>query len=285
MTSLLKKADLDWDVELQSLHTKDGKLVQNRRALVRTDTKEILDVVGPKYIPTQNREVFKFFDDFASKNSLELVHAGTTNGGQLVYAQAKLPEKIVLPGNDESEAYLILSHPHQWGKALNILFSTVRLVCQNRLTMAMNNSIGDRVRMSHLRAFDLTMQDNAGLVLDQAKHQIGNYKDVANLLRKHKCSDEDAQAYYATLFQPNIKQIDSETKFNRTVDTLMELRETQPGAKMGAGSWWQSFNAVTYFVDHVQGRDPTIKEHRTVFGQGAATKRKALSLAETYVTA
>jgi hypothetical protein len=73
----------------------------------------------------------------------------------------------------------------------------------------------------------------------------------------------------------------------RTVNRLIEIVDTQPGADMktSKGTWWGAFNAVTYYVDHKAGRNRDASLTSAWFGPRAALKRKALNLAVEYAEA
>ena len=50
-------AGLDYDVRLINLTTTDGTPVPQKRAVIRTDTNDVLGVVGGNYVPVQNKNV------------------------------------------------------------------------------------------------------------------------------------------------------------------------------------------------------------------------------------
>ena len=56
-------AGLDYDVTLTALTTIHGTPVPKRRAVVRTDSNQVLGVVSPSYTPIQNRACFNFLDE------------------------------------------------------------------------------------------------------------------------------------------------------------------------------------------------------------------------------
>ena len=59
----------------------------------------------------------------------------------------------------------------------------------------------------------------------------------------------------------------------------------QPGANMSEGTWWSALNAVTYYADHVAGRDRNAALRSAWFGSKATMKRNALDLATEYAKA
>src|ERR1051326_1240365 len=61
----IQAAGLDYKVKLKPVKTivnRKHKVVPNTFATVRTDTSEILGVVGSRYEPIQNKDAFSFFD-------------------------------------------------------------------------------------------------------------------------------------------------------------------------------------------------------------------------------
>jgi hypothetical protein len=50
---------------------------------------------------------------------------------------AKLPESIVLPGEDKLDTYLLFSNSHDGSLPIDIRLTTVRVVCNNTLSIAL----------------------------------------------------------------------------------------------------------------------------------------------------
>lgn len=58
------------------------------------------------------------------------------------------------------------------------------------------------------------------------------------------------------------------------------LLETAPGQSEIRGStWFKAFNSVTFYLDHIAGRNPDTRADSALFGKGATIKNKALNLA------
>jgi hypothetical protein len=60
---------------------------------------------------------------------------------------------------------------------------------------------------------------------------------------------------------------------------LKELFETQPGVQYGRGSYWQAYNAITYWLDHERGRNDENRLNASWFGDGQQIRDRALKLA------
>ena len=87
----MEAAQLDYEVNLAEMTTTDGVSVPGRKAVVRTDTHDVLGVVGDRYQPIQNAECFSFLDAVVADGSLRYETAGALRKGEKVWMLAKLP--------------------------------------------------------------------------------------------------------------------------------------------------------------------------------------------------
>jgi hypothetical protein len=72
---------------------------------------------------------------------------------------------------------------------------------------------------------------------------------------------------------------------NRPSRSILDLIVTQPGADFRPDSMWNTYNAVTYFVDHERGRTADSGLNEAMFGAGRDLKRDALELAVMHAAA
>ena len=75
-------AGLDYEVRLASLVTGNGVPVPQRKAVVRSDSQQVLGVVGNSYVPIQNRECFGFLDAVVADGGLRYHTAGALGPGR-----------------------------------------------------------------------------------------------------------------------------------------------------------------------------------------------------------
>jgi hypothetical protein len=80
----IEAAGLDYLAELKRIQTTDGTPVPQRKAVVRSDTKDILGVVGKAYLPVQNFQAFGFLDAVVADGSLRYHTAGALGKGERV---------------------------------------------------------------------------------------------------------------------------------------------------------------------------------------------------------
>ena len=286
---MIEAAGLNWTVSRRPVfvpqepgfdHTEGTLTTTEFGMLVRDSDNRILGPCGRNYIPAQNEEVFGFFNKFVESGDMTMGTAGSLDNGRQVWGLANIKQGFKLPGGDEVQGHLLISHPHQWGKSLTIMFTPVRVVCNNTLTMALGQQ-GERFRMPHVKAFDAEVVAAAEQALGLASEQLESFEEQSKFLAGKQYNDDQFDRFLAQLFQPAliVDNTVDRTQFNRTCETVHELVHTQPGAKMSEGSWWSALNAVTYYVDHKAGRNRDTSLQSAWFGPRAATKRKALQLA------
>src|SRR5207247_5009721 len=93
----IQAAGLDFTVKLKPVKTvinRKQKFLPNTFATVRTDTSEVLGVVGSRYSPIQNKDAFGFFDALVGSNESCYHTAGALGKGERIWILAKLPSYI-----------------------------------------------------------------------------------------------------------------------------------------------------------------------------------------------
>ena len=284
---MMDKAGLNWSVEKENLVTVSGKPIAGKQALIRSTDGKVLDVVGDDWNPVQNEEAFQFFSEYVLAGDMEMNTAGSLKGGRNVWALAKVKESFTILGEDQVDSYLLFSNPHQYGKAIDVRFTPIRVVCNNTLTMSLNSASKNQVKLNHRSVFDA---DTVKTTLGIAHEKFGKYKEMAEFLASKKFSVESLIKYYNDVF-PHTYNKDKGTSITKaddltkTAKAAMEVLHTQPGANLGEGTWWQAFNSVTYLTDHKMGRSADTRMESAWFGINQARKVKAANLAVEYANA
>lgn len=289
---MLEAAGLNWNVKKHGLIVNELDTALNSHyALVRDTDSKILGICGPDYQPTQNEETFDFFTRFCKAGDMTMETAGSLQEGKRVWGLAKIKGGFMLKGQDEVEGYILLDNPHIWGKSLQIMFTPIRVVCNNTLTQALNGADMERTfRMSHDRVFNDDIKKAAEEKVGLAMASLNVFKEQAEFLASKKCNDKAAIEFFARLTSPNdvgtLLDLSengelSRADLGRTANKLIDILHTQPGAdlKTSKGTYWGAFNAVTYYYDHVAGVNPDKRLTSAWFGAAANRKRHALNLA------
>lgn len=279
-SDMMALAGLDWQVkEVDTFIEWEGqKVVTNKKALVRDIDGHILTHIGENWKPVQNSEAFDFFHDFVEAGDMHMNTAGSLKDGRIIWALAKVNESFELfGGKDRVDSYLLFSNPHEYGKCIDIRFTPIRVVCNNTLTLSLGSATKNAVRINHRREFDA---DEVKQTMGIASSKMSKYKEMAEHLTQFRYNDTTLDEYLMTMFGTKTsKKGETEPQLTRTGNHVKELMDTQPGAEFGEGTWWQAYNAATYYYDHLAGRSADTRLDSAWFGANQKNKVKALEKA------
>lgn len=259
---MLVAANLDWKVEKhpQFIEINGQKIETGQKALVRDSDNSILTYVSDGWEPVQNHEAFEFFQEFVHAGNMKMHTAGSLKMGRRVWGLAKIEDDFEILGKDKIESYLLFSNPHEYGKSVDIRFTSVRVVCNNTITMALNGKSDIMVKLNHSRKFDADM---AKRTMGLAHNKTEQFKEAAEFLSSKRFNEQTIRTYFDELFPKKDEKklpesitslLNVNETLSRTGQKVYDLLETQPGAEFGEGTWWQALNAVTYATNHVLGR-------------------------------
>lgn len=273
---MMKAAGVDWKVNKVETYAAvpdgaDTKYIPTgMQALVRETDGKVLTQVGTGWNPVQNEEAFSFFEEFVKTGDMQMDTAGSLKDGQIVWALADIKDGFTLFGGDEVKGYLLFSNPHIYGKTVDIRFCLQRVVCNNTLTMALNEKNQPSVRVNHRSQFD---PERVKEVLGLSHNRVEKFKQAAEYLGSKSFIQSDLENYFGRVFGFSQKE---DKKLSRTAEKALEIVETQPGAEYKPGTYWQAFNAVTYMTDHELGRSNDTRLTSSWFGTNAKKKLDAL---------
>ena len=276
-TQMLQKAGLDWTVRKVPAYADVAgqRVAVGRSALVRDSDDSILDVVSDDWNVLQNAEAFEFFHDFVANGDMEMHTAGSLRDGQLVWALAKVNDGFELFKGDQVDSYLLFSNPHKYGWSIDVRFTPIRVVCNNTLTLSLNTSSKNFVKVSHRRQFDGDMvKETLGI----AKEKLATYREMAQFLGGKRYTAPKLVEYFKNVF-PVTGGPEKKKEMSISASKALDVIHTQPGAQFAEGSWWSAFNTVTYMVDHKLGRSQDNRLTSAWFGNGKKVKADALELA------
>lgn len=144
----IEQGGLNYGVERTQVFAEVGgqKIALPYYSNYRTDINDIFDgIVTDRYQILQNVEAFDFFDSFLIEEGNEAIitTAGALGKGETIFITAKLPEYIRI-GNSEDviENFLLLTNSHDVGSPVQVMFTPVRVVCNNTLNAALRGNKG-----------------------------------------------------------------------------------------------------------------------------------------------
>ena len=283
----IRAAKLDWEVVKQPMFVRVGddlRLVKDKFVMMRADQIKqgpYFGIVSSGYTPLQNSEAFQFFDDIVGEGAAIYHTAGALGDGERIWILARLPENIRVVGDDICKKYLLLSNSHDGQSSVQIKFTPVRVVCQNTLTLALNQ--GPTLRVSHTR----NMRQN----MDRARELLGiitkRYKGIAESFQQMAAVRMDQSklfVYYKMVF-PDPKDTKDEAGLKRAIELrrsaeVLYTKGAGNDARGVANTLWAAYNGITEMVDHpaIGGGTSRLLNH-IWFGDGYLVKARAYTAA------
>jgi phage/plasmid-like protein (TIGR03299 family) len=288
---MIRAAGLDWGVELRP--ARGAKQINSkgeysryeviRMPRERTEEVEVLlGVVSRRYQPLQNVEAFEFFDPLIGEKKAYFETAGALGQGDRIWVMARMPDAMQIVPGDECLKYLLLSNTHTGEGSVIAKFTSVRVVCQNTLMMAMEDGQkAYRVRHSKMMQFRL---DELAEFLAITQKVFLQAEECFRSLAKIKMVGDRLDSYFEAVFPRSEAQKKKGLKPDRW-SFLKDIFEGQPDLQLPRvrGTLWGAYNAVTCFEDYKQPQQEELQDQRlerTWFGGGADIKLRALDKAQ-----
>jgi len=293
----LESLGLDWEVVERTLWVEGDKdmapstmnAVDSHKALVRSDTKEPLGVVGANWCPMQNRTLAAIADSLGEGD--EQVHcdtAGSLKGGKAVFIG--LRGETTIMGGDETYQYLLLANRHDGMGSLRIHPTATRVVCMNTYAGSEADShLGYAWR--HTAGLKLR-QDEIISVLKAWRGRMSAIKAEADTLAALDVNSERVSAIMVAVYEAttrlkiptNPTTAVEQRRLIRATDAIAYMQkvfdtERSQGSKP---SVWLAANSTTNWIQHVHGRlDGDNRTASCVLGTKAVETAQAMRIAQT----
>ena len=291
----LEAAGLDYEVELQELST-PNVVCESHKAIVRTDTQDVLGVVGNNYEPLQNKDAFRFFDALVKDKTALYETAGALKGGRQIWLLAKIQGQIDILKNDPINKYFLLTNSHDGLRAVAGRITPIRVVCDNTLTAAMGRKVREEIRIVH-RGNVADRLEFAGQLLAKVGAYYDELSEVYRKFAKVHMKEKQMRTYIAEALRPyggvkteqealEIAKLQEEegmsVRLQTEVNNVLTLVENGRGTDIKGvrGTLWGTYNAITEYVDH--HKTPRSGDEGRVqyigFGTGKMVKDAALKI-------
>jgi len=283
-----QQAGMDWEIRETPVRFITGtagnlgaiESFPDNKVLFRSDTNAPLSVVSQRYQVVQPREILEFYRDLTEISGFELETAGILKGGRKFWALARTGQSGTLKGKDVSRGYVLLATACDGTLATTAQFTSIRVVCNNTLAIALGKNDG-AVKVPHSTRFD------AEAVKKQLGISVSGWKtfmDSMKALSERKMKNAEAQRFFLQVFTDTSSNVRSTGTTNESAMakalSLYEGRGKGATLPSAQGTAYGLLNAVTEFVDHERrARSTDYRLDSAWFGQGAAIKERALKQA------
>ncbi len=290
--------------------------------LIREDNGRDLAHCSNRFHIHQNDEIIGGLAKLAEIGNIKITHGGAIDGGARVFLHGSINKQfdagVSKKLKDIVRLDFTLSGSHRPGHPSLFNAMGMRLSCLNGAVMTGEKA---GFRLTHLSDFKQVKQEEMEAFVQAMILEFETFEQKAKRLRATALNTEQTQCYVTELVQPDLLKAiaakegpvenltgaqilenvmtkdksrntlsqlisgdlkDEDLKVDRTVKQILNVVDTQPGAELAKATAWAAYNAVTYFVDHVRGRDNDASVVSALAGPGAKLKARALTLAVDY---
>ncbi|HTM93161.1 MAG TPA: DUF932 domain-containing protein [Flavisolibacter sp.] len=305
----IRFAGLDYTVEKRKLFTYDSENqngnpdtgiiipeihVPDYYATLRTDTEQVLGVVGKEYQVVQNEDAFSFFDAVVGgSDGIQYETSGALGKGERIFITAKLPAYIKVGSDDLIEQYLFLTTSHDGYGSITAAFTPVRVVCNNTLNAALKNC-SNSVKIRHT-ANAKERLEGAHKVMG-ISYRLSEYLEGAfNHWTKVRITDGQVKKLIQLAMVPNkevFQKLQSgnvdelSTHYTNVCDAAYEYAVSNPSQQLETtkGTVFGAYNAITGYFQNVRTyKDDEAKLKSLLFGGTAQLRtERAFHLCEDF---
>ena len=277
-----RQAGMDWKIEEAEVRYIAGNnaigiihAFPQQKVLYRSDNRTPLSVVSKRFQVVQPGQILEFYRDLTANSGFKLETAGVLRKGRKFWALARTGQSSTLKGRDKVDGYLLLATSCDGTMATTAQFTSVRVVCNNTLSIALGKAAG-AIKVPHRSQFDPdVVKRQLGITVSSWDGFVARMKalverpvdpdSVEGLLRR-----------VLTYTGPDGKA----TVVNE--QAMASVRALYEGGGRGAmmassrGTAWGLLNSVTEFVDHHRrARSDDHRRDAAWFGPGAQIKQRA----------
>src|SRR5215207_7021033 len=274
---------LNFTVEKQPLFDKNSVAVA-AWGTFRTDTGAFLGAVGESYTVLPHAKGFEMVDALvASVDGAHYETAGALGKGEVIWglADLNLPLRV---GDDVSKNYLLFWTSYDASAAHSYGLTSVRVVCQNTLRMALSGKSAQLLKVRHTKSGAQRLKE-AHLALQTLSTDIKTVEEKLTFLAQRTMTRDATVTILDRLFPKTEREdgrTESSTRRENVLADILSLyesndRNTFPEQR---GTAYNMLNAVTNYVDHsrtARGGE-TGRFESALFGHGNRLKGQALEV-------
>lgn len=228
-----------------------GQFIPSKLANIRSDTLDVLGIVGAGYPALQHEDAFAFIDDLLGEG-VRFECAGTLWGGRRVWMLARLPESVKILG-DVIEPYMLFYNGHDGSAGVNICMTPVRAECQNLINFALATA-NRKWSARHSGDLSLKMEDARNALGLASKYLVELGAEADRLAQERLGPDDWTDVVSQLLPVPVAKEgrQQRESTVERIKERQHDLWQMMMAPDLDRLRWtkWGALNAVADYADH-----------------------------------
>lgn len=217
----IRLAGLDWDVIPKSIYDEFGRELPGYKVNMRSSDNKALGIVTDRYKIVQNREAFAFTDALLG-NGIQYETAGSLASGKRIWLLARMEDRLM--AEEQMENYLVFTNTHDGTGAIRVACTSVRVVCQNTLNLALNQASR---HWSCVHKGDIQSKlDEARFTLASAERYMEALEEEFGELKLKKVTEKQVKDMTETLLQIEFKDLyQKAVKSGKVVEFKEALRQ------------------------------------------------------------
>lgn len=268
----MEKGQLGWQVEEKPMYV-DNRVVPNKKALVRTDTGDVLGVVSNQYKPVQPRAMLQTFSMAVNNFGFSMDRVGMYNNGEIIWGRADMQREFSVGSDDPTNYYMYFVTSMNGSTATTAFISTIRALCMNALHVMWPKT---QISVRHVTHYTPGM---FAPVLNMFDPQAWEARMQA--LRARELTRDALGKFVDSIYGEKPETPRGETIWKKKVQELINNLSTAPGAAQAGFTHYGLLNAYTYQVDHQSSARSLHNAAKSVtLGEGARKSVKALEVVE-----
>lgn len=265
-------AKADFHVTGQPVFDADMQPIPGYQAIKRMDNGRTLSVMTETYTPIQNESLIRIAEALHEDINMDAVCV-LSDGKKVTFtARIRGAEGDVVPG-DPVQQYLIGCTSHDGSIPFQLLFSPIRVVCQNTLSAALGLASNQRrqdtsIRIRHTKNADSLIQRLPEIVDLRRQQFIGGLDELRHMAST-PCSMEQFRDYISNVFADQLQGTVNDIRGQKGTarpkvledlpawpSILSKFDGNAIGSDLPAirGTAWGAYQAVTEYITHESGR-------------------------------
>jgi phage/plasmid-like protein (TIGR03299 family) len=295
-------ANADWETIAAPIFTADMVEIPGHKAITRADNGSVLSVQNESYTIVQNEQLIRMAEALHEDTTMDAVCV--LAGGKRVTFTAKLNGAVgeVVKG-DEVQQHLVGCTSHDGTIAFQLIFSPIRVVCQNTLSAALGHaaagSASKRMRIRHTKNAN-SLIEQLPQIIDIKRQQFNGGLEELKAMAAKPCTSAQFRQYCESVFADQLMGFTNDRRGDKTSARPKQLTDLPAWDKVAnkfhgegigfdiqgvKGTMWGAYQAITEYFSHDAGRaiDATESARQRLeslyWGTGATTIARAHELA------
>lgn len=234
---------------------------------------------GSKFQPYQNADMREYYRPMIESGAASIEAMGSLHGGRRVWMLAAVKDATAeIVRDDTVKHYVLIANGHDGTLSITTGFTSVRVVCQNTLSAALNTKAAKLLKVRHTKGARLSLE-KIRESFDIARGELVSQASAFKHLAAKKCDDATMVRFAREVLSPGNGDTDT------TVRNLQKPLDNFSGAGRGSdmpgvrGTMWGAYNAVTEYITHQAGRSADTRVESGWFGANAKITDRALTVA------